>query len=525
METMAQDVFVSYSNKDKIIADTIVASLEQNQIRCWYAPRDIKPSEDWGKAITDAIEVSRVFLLIFSGNANRSQHVLDELNLAISSGIPILPFRVENLEPGGAMRLHLSSRHWLDAFDPSWENHLKKLIQTVSAASDQGLIPEAVQIPTAARRQAAARKKAWVGRIGVGILAVALVIFAGWYGLSKWNPPEGQTRDSNLPPAEQGQATPVENEGLPDTTPPSSEETSAPTQEITPTLEEQEQATQEPPAETCRIVFFSTRSGDPNLWLMDPDGANPTQLSFNQYEETIGSWSLDGSEFIFFSWRDGDEEIFIMNADGTNIRQLTDNVFDDVMPKLSPDGARIAFYSNRGGGGFEMFSMALDGGDLQQLTTDHGFYRNDYEFGPPTPFGWSPDGARLVFVSDQDGDPEIFIMDRDGGNITQLTYNENFETWPSWSPAGDQIVFVSDRDGDFEIFVMNIDGSGASQLTSNNGVSQDPAWSPTGKRIAFSSDRSGDFEIWKMDPDGSGQTQLTFSEGHDGGPIWSPLCK
>ena len=133
---MKHDVFVSYSSKDKVAADTIVASLEHSNFRCWYAPRDIKPSEDWASAISSAIEQCQVFLLIFSGNSNKSQRVLDELNLAISQEIPILPFRIENLEPDGAMRLHLSSRHWLDAYDPSWESHLKKLIQIVSSTLD-----------------------------------------------------------------------------------------------------------------------------------------------------------------------------------------------------------------------------------------------------------------------------------------------------------------------------------------------------------------------------------------------------
>ena len=103
---MAHDVFVSYSSKDKAIADTIVAALENNQIRCWYAPRDIKPGEDWGNAITTAVINARIFLMIFSGNANQSQRVLDELNFAISQQAVILPFRIENLEPKGAMKLH-----------------------------------------------------------------------------------------------------------------------------------------------------------------------------------------------------------------------------------------------------------------------------------------------------------------------------------------------------------------------------------------------------------------------------------
>jgi len=131
---MANDVFISYSKKDKDIANTIVTSLEKNNIRCWYAPRDINPSDDWGKAISNAIQQSKIFLLIFSSNSNQSQHVLDELNFAISQKASILPIRVENLEPDGALGLHLSSRQWLDAYDPPWESHIRDhLIQSVSS--------------------------------------------------------------------------------------------------------------------------------------------------------------------------------------------------------------------------------------------------------------------------------------------------------------------------------------------------------------------------------------------------------
>lgn len=136
---MAHDVFVSYSSKDKAVADAIVATLEKVNIRCWYAPRDIKPGEDWGKSITEAIKTSKVFLLIFSGNANKSQRVLDEVNFAISRELVLLPFRIENLEPSDAMMLHLASRHWLDAFDPSWERNLSKLAQIVATNLDSSI--------------------------------------------------------------------------------------------------------------------------------------------------------------------------------------------------------------------------------------------------------------------------------------------------------------------------------------------------------------------------------------------------
>ncbi len=518
---MVHDVFVSYSTKDKTITDTIVASMEQNQIRCWYAPRDIKPSEDWGKAISNAIEQSKIFLIIFSGNSNQSQRVLDELNLAISQEITILPFRIENLEPDGAMRLHLSSRHWLDAYDPSWESHIKKLIYTVSSHLETTIPEEDVEVPEKLQRKQKPLKNKGIRRILAGIVTIALVISGGWYGLNRLNNTNQETPEYNLSLTEQAITTPDENEEIQEITPSPTEDPLYVTQTYAATIVEQ--VTQEAAIDPCQIVFLSTRSGNANLWLMEPDGSNQTQLSFNQYGDIYVAWSPDGTQLTFNSGRDGDSEIFIMNADGTNIRQLTANdIFDDRAPRWSPSGEKIAFYSDRDGD-YELYTMDLEGSNIQQVTTDHGIY-GDYELVFMT-LDWSPDGEQIVFASNLDGDKEIYIMDAEGTSIHQLTSNEDVDEFPDWSPTGDQIVFVSDRYGDPEIFVMNTDGSNIRQLTSNNGQSIYPAWSPDGSQIVFSSDRDGDYEIWIMDADGSNQQQLTFNEEKEFLPAWSPLCR
>jgi len=221
---MVHDVFVSYSSIDKTITDTIVASLERNQIRCWYAPRDIKPSEDWGKAISNAIERSKIFLIIFSGNSNRSQRVLDELNLAISQEITIMPFRIENLEPDGAMRLHLSSRHWLDAFDPSWESHIKKLINIVASHLETTIAEEDVEIPEILIPKQKTSQNKGIKSILVGIVSAALVISAGWYGLTQLNKNGDENRELSSSLTEQVITTLDENEEIQKTTPSSTED-------------------------------------------------------------------------------------------------------------------------------------------------------------------------------------------------------------------------------------------------------------------------------------------------------------
>jgi len=134
---MSHDLFVSYSSQDKAVADAVVSALENSGLRCWVAPRDVKPGADWGDSITEAISACKLVILVFSGHSNESKRVRDEIYYAISEEKIILPFRIENLDPTGSMRLHLSSRHWLDAYQPSWQAHINRLVG--SAADSLGL--------------------------------------------------------------------------------------------------------------------------------------------------------------------------------------------------------------------------------------------------------------------------------------------------------------------------------------------------------------------------------------------------
>ncbi len=128
---MAHDVFVSYSSKDKPVADAVVAGIEGKGIRCWIAPRDVMPGTSWGEAIVDAIEASRVMVVILSGNSNQSRQVVREVERAVASGVVIIPFRIENIDPTGAMAYFLSTEHWLDALTPPLERHIEKLGTTI----------------------------------------------------------------------------------------------------------------------------------------------------------------------------------------------------------------------------------------------------------------------------------------------------------------------------------------------------------------------------------------------------------
>ena len=136
---------------------------------------------------------------------------------------------------------------------------------------------------------------------------------------------------------------------------------------------------------------------------------------------------------------------------------------------------------------------------------------------------WSPDGQRLAFASSRDGNTEVYVMDADGTNPTNLTQNADTDGWNIvWSPDGQRIAFTSERDGNTEVYVMDADGTDPTNLAQNAGDDWAPVWSPDGQRLAFTSNRDGNTEVYVMDADGTDPTNLTQSAGDDWAPVWSP---
>jgi len=179
---VSHDIFISYSSEDKVVADAVVSAMENQGIRCWVAPRDILPGADWGDSITKAIHACKIVLLIFSRNSNQSKRVLDEIYYAISEEKTIIPFRIENLNPSGAMQLHLSSQHWLDAYQPTWHTHLDRLVEIVSANLWRVVSSEP---KNRTETQPKRKKRPWFWIGTTVILTVALVVFGVVWGINR----------------------------------------------------------------------------------------------------------------------------------------------------------------------------------------------------------------------------------------------------------------------------------------------------------------------------------------------------
>ena len=198
-ETSRYDVFISHSGPDKATADAVCAALEAERIRCWIAPRDITPGASWSESIVEALQHCRAVVLIFSGHANESPQIRNELVQAAHLGLPILPFRIEATTPAKSLAYFIDGVHWLDALTPPLEAHIGALVTTVrrllsdprkSAAGELHSPPPTRAADLAAPRPPGgpglSRRAAVVG--GVGALALAAGGGAVWLATASHAP-------------------------------------------------------------------------------------------------------------------------------------------------------------------------------------------------------------------------------------------------------------------------------------------------------------------------------------------------
>jgi dipeptidyl aminopeptidase/acylaminoacyl peptidase len=209
---------------------------------------------------------------------------------------------------------------------------------------------------------------------------------------------------------------------------------------------------------------------------------------------------------------DRDSDIFTMNADGGGQTNVTASAAVDFAPAWSPDGARIAFVSNQDPASNEIYLVNADGTGQVRLTV------NSFDDRDPA---WSPDGTKIAFTTTRDGNGEIYVMNANGSGQTNLTNNPANDKQPAWSPDGTKIAFTSARGGTDQVYVMNANGSSQVNLSNSGAPDSEPNWSPDASMIAYTSFRNN-FEVFTMNADGSGQANRTTGSSADVGPTWSP---
>ena len=284
---------------------------------------------------------------------------------------------------------------------------------------------------------------------------------------------------------------------------------------------------------------------------------NIRQLTFGG-ENAEAYWSSDGKQLILQSTRDGlgCDQIFTMQADGSNLTMVSSGKGRTTCAYFFPDGQRILYASTHLAGdacppppdrsqgyvwklypSFDLFTAAPDGSDLQQLTSNDGY---DAEA------TIAPDGSRIIFTSERDGDFDLYTMAPDGSDVRRITNELGYDGGAFFSADGQKIVWRASRPktddekaayqdlleshairpGALEVFVAKADGSEAQQLTNNGAANFCPFFFPDGKRIIFASNmgdpQGRNFDLWMMNVDGTGLERVTFEPTFDGFPMFSP---
>jgi len=288
-----------------------------------------------------------------------------------------------------------------------------------------------------------------------------------------------------------------------------------------------------------KIIFQSTRDGArcDQQYTMNADGSDLRRVSSGQGRTTCGFFTPDGREIVYASTHGAGAacparpdmsrgyvwpiyqgyDIYRAHADGSGLRNLTRSPGYDAEPTVGPDG-RIVFTSVRDGD-MEIYSMNGDGSDVRRLTT---------RVGPDGGPFFNKDGSQIVFRGRtlapgaeldryslllkeglwQPTSLEIFVMNRDGSGLRQITKSSAASFAPYFHPDGTRIIFSTNITsqqgrGEFDLYMINTDGSGLERVTHAPDFDGFPMWSPDGRKLVFASNRNaaspGDTNIFIAD--------------------------
>jgi TolB protein len=275
------------------------------------------------------------------------------------------------------------------------------------------------------------------------------------------------------------------------------------------------------------IVFASRRDGNWDLYSVDPDGSDLQRLTDDPADDRYPKWSPDGESILFTSTRDSNNELYLLDVSDGSLTRLTDTPIDELYPSRSPSGDQIAFTSDHDGDE-DIYLMTLNQeGPITNLENYERLTENEVGDWRAV---WSPDGKYIAFVSNRDGDDELYLMNINTHEEIRLSDNPGWDYDPIWSPDGSRFAFTSSREdkylGIYTLEVtddMQIEGIQLTPLTgARYPVEHCPVWSPDMSEIAFITDRGGNFDIFIIEPGGEDMRKLFEHHGDDMCPDWRP---
>ncbi len=268
------------------------------------------------------------------------------------------------------------------------------------------------------------------------------------------------------------------------------------------------------------LAFVSDRNGPrPNaikeIFLMDYDGYNQRPVTAHKTLSLSPGFSPSNDAVAYTSYFSGRPGLYLVLLPSGSKRAVVTDGSLNANPDFSPDGSRIAFTRSLGDGNSEIFVCNRDGSGLQQLTHSNGIDTNP---------AWSPSGREIAFTSSRSGQPQIYTMDAEGASVRRVSLQGEYNDGAVWSPDGTRLAYSS-RTGSnrFDILLADLTTLETTRLTSGPASNESPTFSPDGQRIAFArtlGSGSGRTQVFAMDIDGGHLRQLT-REGNNWAPSWS----
>ena len=237
-----------------------------------------------------------------------------------------------------------------------------------------------------------------------------------------------------------------------------------------------------------------------DIYMMDHDGKNRSRLTNTKDDNKMPRWSKDGYKLAFMSDRGGKDKIYVMKFDKSSycrwgncwITRLTTtpSISGEQHPNWHPKNDTLIFQSIDSSGAIKLATAGFDPTTdfLHSTEVSDVIDLNPPILGYPKFPSWSPNGNRIAFVSEVNGQQTIFIAKADGTESYPVTKPDFNSTMPNWSPNGQSIAFASNRDGDFDIYIVNPDGTDLKKITTQIGNELEPSWSPDSKKVVYTAD-------------------------------------
>src|SRR3989344_4825962 len=269
-----------------------------------------------------------------------------------------------------------------------------------------------------------------------------------------------------------------------------------------------------PPDTTSKIAFWRVFEDYDDIALINEDGTGLQRLTTNPGQDLEPTWSPDGKELLFTSHRTGGTAVWRMDSDGSNQRDITSNIVERArQADWCSNGKIVVAYRHKGDSEAGIGIIDPNGISFTSIYSEPRTVRI-----PGWP-KWSPSCSEVAFERYVNGNWEIYTMNSDGTNQRNIPNNLIVnDQQATWSPDGTKMVFISDRANpggitngllDIDLYIMNNDGTNITRLTYDIGPEADPDWSNDGEKIIFAGGSTNNFHLYLINENGTNMVRLT----------------